>query len=450
MSISRIAPAIGIIVGLSAGCVSGVVPTPSTTPAQSTESTPTATTSASASGEPGPSESVAPPGDASVWLPAGDLGEARNTTNLALLGTGEVLVVGSDYGTSWGSSCGASTNGSDSVEIGDPQMGVWQKTTSMPNLRDGPTVVALLDGRVLLTGGAAGEHIGWSAYSSTYVFDPTTRLWSRSGLLNTARAAAAAAVLLDGRVLVAGGTYMDRESPDPPRILDTSELWDPRSGTWTRTGRLDDTRVGASAVTLADGRVLIVGGVASLQAAPIEQASAEVYDPATGRWGSAGALTTARRGFVLVALRDGGAIVAGGFGELAASGYLSTVERFDPVSNTWSAADDLPFPVAGAAGIGLADGRVLVAGGSIRPPETIDANAGTYVSGLTADAELFDPETGTWTPAASMPGPRAGASGLLLADGSAVVAGGSVAEGPEAVPGCPDAAPQVFRYVPGP
>jgi len=138
-----------------------------------------------------------------------------------------------------------------------------------------------------------------------------------------------------------------------------------------------------------------------------------------GRWRRLGGV------FVLVALRDGGAIVAGGFGELAASGYLSTVERFDPVSNTWSAADELPFPVAGATGIGLADGRVLLAGGSVRPPESIDSEAGTYVSGLIADAELFDPKTGTWTAATPMPGPRAGASAVLLADGSAVVAGGS-------------------------
>jgi len=142
------------------------------------------------------------------------------------------------------------------LEIGDPQIEVWKKTTSLLDLRDRPTVVGLADGRALMTGGASGESLGWSAYSSTYVFDPTTRQWSRSGLLNTARAAAAAAVLLDGRVLVAGGLYMDRTSPDPPRILDTSEVWDPRSGAWTVTGRLDDSRVGASAVALTGGRVL--------------------------------------------------------------------------------------------------------------------------------------------------------------------------------------------------
>ena len=92
------------------------------------------------------------------------------------------------------------------------------------------------------------------------------------------------------------------------------------------------------------------------------------------------------------------------------------VETFDPVSNSWSAAADLPVPVAGAFAIRLADGNVLLAGGSVREPELTDADAGTYVSGLTADAELFDADAGTWT---------------------------------ATTPSGPEADPQVVRYVPG-
>lgn len=246
---------------------------------------------------------------------------------------------------------------------------------------------------------------------------------------------------------------MDRTSPEPARALDTSELWDPRSGAWSRTGGLGGTRVGASAVNLADGRVLIVGGSASSESAPIQRASAEIYDPETGTWNPAGTLATARTGFAVVALPDGGALVASGFGGLrTTTAYepLSTVERFDPVSNTWSPAADLPVPVSGASGIQLADGRVLLAGGSVRPPELIDPDAGTFVSGLTADAELFDPETGKWTATTPMPSPRAGASAVLLADGSVVFAGGSASEGTfYETPGCAEADPQVVRYVPG-
>ncbi len=400
---------------------------------------------------PSPSTSVEPTSGVGEWLPAGTLVEPRDATSVVVLGNGEVLIVGSDYQTSWLSACGASTNGSDSVEIGDPSTGTWEKTTSLPSLRDAPAVVALPDGRALVTGGAAGESIGWSAYSSTYVFDAATREWSRSGLLNTARTLTATAVLADGRVLVAGGLFVDRASGEEWRVLDTAEIWDPASGAWSYAGQLSTARFGASAVTLADGRVLVVGGPESRESEPHALASAEVFDPASGRWSSAGTLATARRGFVLVALEDGGALAAGGRGgpEGGAFGYLSTVERFDSLSNTWSPAASLPFPVAGAAGIRLAGGRALLAGGAVRDPEPIDEATGTFASGLTADAVVYDPANDTWTPTAPMPSPRAGASAVLLPDGSVVVAGGSVSEGdPSSTPGCPDAHPQVVRYVP--
>lgn len=400
-------------------------------------------------GSPVPSQSPAPSDEAGGWHTAGHLQEARNATNVVVVGTGDVLVVGSDYQTSWLSACGAATNGSDSVEIGDPSAQTWEKTDSLSAPREAPVVVALRDGQTLMTGGQRGENFEPAAFSSTYVFDPSTRRWSRSGLLNTARSGAAGVALPDGRVLVAGGVFLDAATT--PRILDSAELWDPGSGRRSRTGRLAEPRLDASAVALTDGRVLIVGGIARREDAPLEQASAEVYDPLSGQWSSAGTLEAARPGFVLVALADGGALAAGGLGNRGLGERLPvpTVERFDPVSNTWSAAADLPVAVAGAAAVRLADGLVLIAGGSARPPVQIDPDAGTYKSGLIADAAIFDPETGTWLVIAPMPTPRAGASAVLLPDGSAVFAGGSSEEGsPAETPGCPVADPQVVRYAP--
>jgi N-acetylneuraminic acid mutarotase len=377
---------------------------------------------------------------------AGDLREARNATSVVIVGTDDVLVVGSDYETSWLSACGAATGGSDSVEIGDPAARKWRKTASLPTPREAPAVVGLRDGRALVTGGERGENEGNVSYSSTYIFDRSQKAWTRSGLMNSARSSAASALLADGRVLVAGGRYIDLAHD--VRFLDSSEVWDPATGKWSRTGRLDAPRVGASAVTLADGRVLIVGGITSPTDEPTELASAEVYDPDRGTWNSAGSLEGARSGFAVVALADGGAIVAGGF-SMSARGRLASVERYDPASNRWSSAAALPYEVAGAAGIRLADGRVLLAGGSQVDPEMIDADAGTYVSGLTADAVLFDPKSGEWTATAPMPSRRAGASAVLLQDGSVILAGGSAGEGPFGTPGCPEADAQVFRYVPG-
>jgi N-acetylneuraminic acid mutarotase len=437
------------------GCTPAASQTPSTTPNATSpvSSTPTssagvaypsATASASASAT--ATASVAP-GHTASWLDAGKLREARNATNVVLVGTHEVLVVGSDYQTSWLSACGAATNGSDSVEIGDPVAKKWGKTASLPSPREAPAVVALRDGRALMTGGERGENDGNISYSSTYVFDPSHSSWTKSGLMNSARSNPASAVLADGRVLVAGGRYID--TTHHVRFLDSSEIWDPATGKWSRTGRLAAPRLGASAVTLADGRVLIVGGIASPDSAPAEQASAEVYDADRGTWSPAGSLKRARSGFALVALADGGAIVAGGF-LMSAFTRLSSVERFDPAANRWSSAAALPDQVAGAAGIRLADGRVLLAGGSEVDPDLVDANAGTYVSGLTADAVLFDPKAGRWTATAPMPSRRAGASAVLLKDGTVILVGGSSGEGnPADTPSCPEADAQVFRYFPG-
>lgn len=120
--------------------------------------------------------------------------------------------------------------------------------------------------------------------------------------------------------------YIDKAQQ--ARVLDSSELWDPRSGKWPRTGRLAHTRYGASAVTLANGRVLVVGGLENW-GADLELRTAEIYDPTTAKWSRAGTLATARSGFWLVALADGGALVAGGLGTAAPYEFLSSVERFD-------------------------------------------------------------------------------------------------------------------------
>jgi N-acetylneuraminic acid mutarotase len=400
---------------------------------------------------PTPTGAVAPSMVAAAWRDAGQLQHGRNAANVVAVRGGRVLVVGSDYETSWLGACGAATEGSDAVEIGDPVKAAWKETTSLRTPREAPAVVGLRDGRALVTGGERGENDGNVSYSSTYVFDPAGESWTRSGLMNAARSNPSAVLLQDGRVLVAGGRYIDGRHD--PRLLDDSELWDPTTGTWSRTGRLAHVQIGASAVVLEDGRVLLVGGVASRESHRFEQASAEIYDPMSGRWTSAGSLATSRSGFALVALADGGALVAGGFGGGGTTNplnRLATAERFDPTMGQWARVDDLPIAVAGASAIRLTDDRILLAGGSAREAALIDVNAGTYASGFTADAFLFDPATGAWGATTPMPHPRAGASIVGLSDGSAVLVGGSSSEGnPIDTPSCPVPDPQVLRYVPG-
>jgi hypothetical protein len=436
---------LGILLSLTViGCTASTTASPTVSAIPAASSSAPVGTAGTASPTPGPTLAATPTSREAVWVPAGELREARSRTHAVLLGSGDVLVVGSD------NICAPATAGSDSVEIGEPEAGTWKWGQRLPKPHDRPVLVALPDGRALLTGGLTGEDDGPSAFSSTYIFEPMTRHWSRSGLLNTARSDQATVVLADRRVLVVGGMFIDRHNQAHPRALDSSEVWDPATGRWSRTGRLRHTRVGPSAVTLADGRVLVVGGLPEVDADQ-ERASAEIFDPVTGQWQPAGRLGVPRTGFALVALEDGGALVAGGYvrftGELGTfRGPTSTTERFDATTNAWAQSGEMAEAAAGRAVVVMTDGRVLVAGGDATVPTDVEPIRTNWTTG----AEIYDPATGAWAEIVGLPLPRVGASAVLLADDSVILVGGDRKPGPPRdTPSCPLADDRVWRYVPG-
>ena len=102
--------------------------------------------------------------------------------------------------------------------------------------------------------------------------------WENTGSLALPRLLHTAALLEDGRVLVAGG------------FNTTSELYDASTGTWTRTGDTLATHHYHTMTRLPDGQVLITGG----GVCPITLATAEVYSPAKGRWRATGSLVVLR------------------------------------------------------------------------------------------------------------------------------------------------------------
>ena len=66
-------------------------------------------------------------------------------------------------------------------------------------------------------------------------------------------------------MLIAGGSDADERVEDgyQTRTLDTADLFDPTSGSFSPAARMPEARADGAAVTLRDGSVLVFGGIAT-------------------------------------------------------------------------------------------------------------------------------------------------------------------------------------------
>jgi hypothetical protein len=242
---------------------------------------------------------------------------------------------------------------------GSNDTSAWIAAGGMVTPRSGGhTVTQLENGSVLVTGGAAGgKDADLESLASAELLNPATLAWSPTGDMTQGRWGHTATQLPNGLVLIAGGSDPDSRG----RKFRTAELYDPATGRWTATGDMAQARTGHSATLLRDGRVLVVGG----NGGGLFLDSAELYDPATRSWTAAGHMAHGRSGHTATLLPDGRVLVAGGvFGDDAGSccAPLSSAEVFDPVSGSWTATGSFVELVGGAFATLLPDGRVLVAG----------------------------------------------------------------------------------------
>ena len=210
--------------------------------------------------------------------------------------------------------------------------------------------------------------------------------WSYTGSLNTVRAGHSATRLPNGKVLVVGGVVGDSSI-----VLASAELYDPSTGTWRFTGSLNmPPSAGYTVTLLGNGKVLVAGGYTN---------TAELYDPATGEWSFTGNPNVARVGHTATLLSNGKVLFAGGWqsGVDAVRLATNTAELYDPSTGTWSLTSNLSGPRAGHAATLLQEGKVLVAGGC-RDDECFPIQVGS--------AEIYDPNTQTWSITGSLNTPR--------------------------------------------
>jgi len=296
----------------------------------------------------------------------------------------------------------------------DPASNTWAVIASPRVPRFNHVAALLPTGKVLV---AAGYLTPGFLTATAETYDPATATWSSTGSLTTPRQFHKSTVLADGRVLVAGGLGMDGLGGFAP--LSSAELYDPSTGLWTSAGNMIVARWTHSVTTLADGRVLVVGGTSSAGDTEPPLSSAEIYNPATNSWTRAADLLTARSEHRGALLPDGRVLVAGGYG---ATDCLSTAELYDSARDRWTATGSLTGPRILFNLTLLPSGMVLAAGGG-------------SCFGVLNTAELYNPSIGTWSPAADLTQARLQASATVLSSGKVLIAGGqSSTTNPSGVP----------------
>jgi Ca2+-binding RTX toxin-like protein len=144
-----------------------------------------------------------------------------------------------------------------------------------------------------------------------------------------------------------------------PNGSNTADLYDPVTGTWNRTGNLNQGRSRGGAALLNDGRVMVMLG---FRGPAIPNPTTEIYDPATNTWTFADNIDFpfSRFNFSYGVLPNGKVVLAGGqyFNGQADMGIVRNSHIYDPVTNDWTNTAPLNEP-HGTPG-GLSDSEQMV------------------------------------------------------------------------------------------
>ena len=273
------------------------------------------------------------------FINVGAMRSARAGHTATLLASGNVLITGG-YNGEYLRSC----------ELFDPVTGQFSSGGQMEVPRSGHRAVLLQTGKVLLVGGVG---TGWSFLRSVEIYEPSTQTSRATGSLSESRESHTATLLSDGRVLVAGGHNGRRPNV---RIFSSAEVYDPRIGTFTSTGTMIVSRHKHDAVLLGDGRVLVTGGSDERDGAGM-YATAEIYDPRSGTF-------TRKLECRVPRFKHEGTSLLLPNKKVALLGGAAEAQVYDPTSDTIARVDG-SFGEARffATATLLANGEALVTGG---------------------------------------------------------------------------------------
>jgi hypothetical protein len=293
----------------------------------------------------------------------------------------------------------------------------WINTTTVPTTlpRYHATSTLLPNGKVLIAGGADLSPTPATTYKDAYLYDPATKTYTQTGNMNSPRALHTATLLNNGTVLIAGG-WIDETGTN----LDSAEIYDPATGEFkvfqtcaiAEGGSLfcfnapmTRNRSQHTATLLNDGTVLIAGGYVVGDGAD----TAEIFNPNSGPAypfiQTLNTMETVRNTHAATLLTDGRVLISGG-------AEVSTFTIYNPTTGMFSSEYSMDTKRAAHTATLLSDGKVLIAGGD------------DFVSPLSS-AILIDPNTPSYTATGSLVNARQWHTATLLPDQRVLIAGGN-------------------------
>jgi hypothetical protein len=343
----------------------------------------------------GPVSGVSPPFTVNGFCGTGSLNTARAYPAAALVKGGQVLVAGGQ----------TSSGATNAVDLYDPVGGSFTNITpGLVAARFRHTATTLNDGMVLVVGGQSDNSGNPALLTTAELFNVGTGTSANTTQApHVARTGGHTATLLaDGTVLIAGGVGSQQN------ILQSAEIYNPANQTFTLVGSLNHARYQHTATLLANGKVLIAGGPDN---------SAELYDPVAQTFTLTGNLNAARLNPSGTLLSNGQVLIAGGLSNNN-TGSFSTAELYNPATGTFTFTNGGLNAARGAhTATLLSDGTVLVAGGFNCPPPICSND-------VLGTAEVYNPATSTFTNTGSLMNFRWQDAATILNDGTVLLAGG--------------------------
>ncbi|NTV72635.1 MAG: hypothetical protein HGA66_00300, partial [Holophaga sp.] len=248
-------------------------------------------------------------------------------------------------------------------------------------------------------------------------FLPATQTFQSAGNTGEKRWSHTASPLPGGGWIFLGGLGVDAAQT---RLVTLASAMLHEDGAFTTLdARMLSPRYDHGAAPLADGSILVTGGLplpgSDVSALP----AAEVFDPVQKRFTATGAMALPRAGHTATTLKDGRVLIVGGRDStcLFTCGQRTwrSAELYDPATGTFSPAGAPSQARFNHTATLLPDGRVLIAGGTTPDLE------GTDVSTL---VEVYDPATNQFLTLGALLRPRASHTATLLGDGKVLLAGG--------------------------